>query len=79
MLGLLGLLDWRMTVISSNFVALLLIISLAISIHLVVRYRELHALDPDGDLRARVLRTVQLMAVPCFYTGLTTIVAFLPQ
>ncbi len=76
MLGLLGLLDWRMTVISSNFVALLLIISLAISIHLVVRYRELHALDPDGDLHARVLRTVQLMAVPCFYTGVTTIVAF---
>ncbi|HAN28708.1 MAG TPA: hypothetical protein DCP75_13475, partial [Haliea salexigens] len=48
MLGLLGWLDWRMTVISSNFVAVLLIISLAIAIHLVVRYRELHAEDPEG-------------------------------
>lgn len=76
MLGLLGALDWRMTVISSNFVAVLLIITLAICIHLVVRYRELHAEDPDGDLYQRVLSTVQLMAVPCFYTGITTIVAF---
>lgn len=76
MLGLLGALDWRMTVISSNFVAVLLIITLAIAIHLIVRYRELHALEPDGDLHERVLRTVQLMAIPCIYTGITTIVAF---
>lgn len=76
MLGLLGALDWRMTVISSNFVAVLLIITLAICIHLVVRYRELHAQDPDGELFKRVSLTVQLMAVPCFYTGLTTVVAF---
>lgn len=76
MLGLLGGLDWRMTVISSNFVAVLLIMTLAISIHLVVRYRELHALEPDGDLHERVLRTVRLMATPCIYTGITTIVAF---
>ena len=76
MLGLLGALDWRMTVISSNFVAVLLIITLAICIHLVVRYRELHAQEPDGELYPRVLTTMQLMAVPCFYTGITTIVAF---
>ena len=77
MLGLLGALDWRMTVISSNFVAVLLIITLAISIHLIVRYRELHAEDPDGDLHDRVVRSMQLMAIPCFYTGITTIVAFM--
>ena len=77
MLGLLGALDWRMTVISSNFVAVLLIITLAIAIHLIVRYRELHAEDPDGDLHERVVRSMQLMAVPCFYTGITTIVAFM--
>lgn len=76
MLGLLGALDWRMTVISSNFVAVLLIITFAISIHLIVRYRELHALDPQGDLHARVLESMRLMMVPCFYTGITTIVAF---
>ena len=76
MLGLLAFLDWRMTVISSNFVAVLLIITLAIVIHLIVRYRELHALDPDGDNRQRTLDAMRLMAVPCFYTGITTIVAF---
>jgi len=76
MLGLLGALDWRMTVISSNFVAVLLIITLAICIHLIVRYRELHARDPDGDLFERVSLTMRLMAVPCFYTGITTVVAF---
>jgi predicted RND superfamily exporter protein len=77
MLGLLAALDWRMTVISSNFVAVLLIITLAIAIHLIVRYRELHAADPDGDLHERVLQTTRLMAIPCFYTGITTIVAFI--
>jgi len=76
MLGLLGALDWRMTVISSNFVAVLLIITLAIAIHLIVRYRELHAQEPEGDLHERVLRTMQLMSIPCIYTGITTIVAF---
>ncbi|WP_235898502.1 efflux RND transporter permease subunit [Parahaliea maris] len=80
MLGILGFFDWRMTVISSNFVAVLLIISLAISIHLIVRYRELHAADlaqgTEGDIRHRVSETIRLMAVPCTYTGITTIVAF---
>ena len=76
MLGLLGVLDWRMTVISSNFVAVLLIITLAMTIHLIVHYRELHAQNPDGDLHKRVLQTMQLMAIPIFYTSITTIVAF---
>ncbi len=77
MLGLLAFLDWRMTVISSNFVAVLLIISLAIAIHLVVRYRELHAQHRDWSEHDRALQTVALMAVPCVYTGITTIVAFM--
>lgn len=76
MLGLLGWLDWRMTVISSNFVALLLIVTLAIAIHLVVRYRELHSAQPEASQRELVRETVRLMAIPCFYTSLTTAVAF---
>jgi predicted RND superfamily exporter protein len=77
MLGLLGALDWRMTVISSNFVAVLLIITLSLVIHLVVRYRELHAQEPDSELHLRVLESMRLMSKPCLYTGATTIVAFL--
>jgi len=77
MLGLLGALDWRMTVISSNFVAVLLIITLSIVIHLVVRFREMHAQHPELSLHERVLQSMRLMAVPCFYTSITTIVAFM--
>ena len=77
MMGLLGWLDWRMTVISSNFVALLLIITLAIAVHLVVRYRELQLLHPSASQRELALATVGVMLRPCLYTGLTTIVAFM--
>ncbi len=76
MLGLITLLDWRMTVISSNFVAILLIISLSIAIHLVVRYRELLADNPEKDQRELVKSATYLMIKPCIYTALTTIVAF---
>ncbi len=76
MLGLLAWLDWRMTVISSNFVALLLITTLAVTIHLVVRYRELQLDMPEADQFELVSATVRLMAVPCAYTSLTTAVAF---
>ncbi len=76
MLGFLSWVDWRLTVISSNFVALLLIISLAITIHLLVRYREYHAADPDAPQAELVMATVRFMAKPCLYTTLTTMVAF---
>jgi predicted RND superfamily exporter protein len=76
MLGLLGWLDWRMTVISSNFVALLLIVTLAITIHLVVRYRELQLEKPEASEHDLVLDTVRFMIIPCLYTSLTTAVAF---
>ncbi|WP_105101701.1 efflux RND transporter permease subunit [Microbulbifer pacificus] len=77
MLGLLSWLDWRMTVISANFVALLLIITLAITIHLAVRYREYFAEHPEWDRWQLASATVSFMAKPCLYTGLTTMVAFI--
>ncbi len=76
MLGFLSWIDWRLTVISSNFVSLLLIISLAITIHLLVRYREYHAAEPDLSQADLVMKTVRFMAKPCLYTTLTTMVAF---
>ncbi len=76
MLGYVSWLDWRLTVISSNFVALLLIISLAITIHLVVRYREYVDQYPAWTKEQWVIATVKFMARPCFYTAITTIVAF---
>ena len=76
MVGLLGFMGWRVTIVSSNFLSLLLILTLSLTIHLIVRYRELHAGHTDRDQRTLVLRTVRSKAVPCFYTAITTIVAF---
>lgn len=76
MLGYVSWLDWRLTVISSNFVALLLVISLAIIIHLVVRYREYEVEHPEWSQQQLVAATVKFMARPCLYTSLTTVVAF---
>lgn len=76
MLGWLSWIDWRMTVISSNFVALLLIMVFAFTIYVVVRYREIHAADPDADQADLVQQTVRDMVIPCLYSALTTIVAF---
>ena len=76
MVGLLGLLGWPVTVVSSNFVSLLLILNLALCVHLVVRHRELHELHPEHDQFTLVRDTVRSKFVPCLYTALTTMVAF---
>jgi len=77
MVGWLSWIDWRMTVISSNFVALLLIMVFAFTIYVVVRYREIHAAKPDASQTELVLETVSAMVIPCLYSALTTIVAFM--
>jgi len=76
MMGLLGLFGWEVTVISSNFISLQLIITMAISIHLIVRYRELHFLNPEAGLQNNILNAVKLMMRPCIYAALTTIAGF---
>jgi hypothetical protein len=76
MIGVLGLFDWPATVISSNFTALLFIITMSMAIHVVVRYRELAARDPERDYRDLVFEAACLVAKPCFYCALTTMVGF---
>jgi predicted RND superfamily exporter protein len=76
MMGLLGLFGWEVTVISSNFISLQLIITMAITIHLIVRYRELHVDNPEAEQRELILDTVCLMLRPCLYAALTTIAGF---
>ncbi|WP_273285683.1 efflux RND transporter permease subunit [Reinekea forsetii] len=77
MLGLLGWWRWPVTVISSNFISLLLILTLSMNIHMIVRYRELLRRNPAWDQRQLVVTTVRLIAIPCVYMALTTAVAFL--
>jgi len=76
MVGFLGYFDWRVTVISSNFISLLLIITMSLTIHLIVRYRILLENNPTADQKTVVFDTMRIMAKPCFYTAITTIVAF---
>jgi len=76
MLGYLGMVDWRVTVISSNFISLMLILTMSLNIHLIERYLEVHAQSPDEDQKTLVLETVRTIALPCLYTMLTTMVAF---
>ncbi|WP_251359340.1 RND family transporter [Kangiella sp. TOML190] len=75
--GLLSFLDWRITVISSNFPSILLIVVLALSVHLVVFYRDYISKHPELEQKQRVSITIKRMFWPCFYTALTTIVAFI--
>jgi predicted RND superfamily exporter protein len=77
MVGYLGWLDWRVTVISSNFISILTIITIALTVHLIVRYGELYTENPGMSQSELVSKTTKIMFQPCFYTALTTIVAFI--
>jgi predicted RND superfamily exporter protein len=76
MVGVLGLMDWRVTVVSSNFISLLLIITISLTVHLTVRYRELRATRHFSSHDKLLQHAVLSMFKPCLYTGLTTAVAF---
>ncbi len=76
MIGLLGLAGWNVTVISSNFISLMLIITMSMNVHLIVRYRQLRNDFPEYTQHELVLTTASKMVWPCLYTALTTILAF---
>ena len=76
MMGFLGIFGWEVTVISSNFISLQLIITMAIMIHLIVQYRELLFKHPEARQRDLILDTVRLKIKPCLYAALTSIAGF---
>ena len=76
MVGVLGFAGWKVTVISSNFLALMLIITISMNIHLIVRYRQLNRDNPDEDQTELVRTTTHKMFLPCLYTALTTVIGF---
>ena len=76
MMGLLGMFGWQVTVISSNFISLQLIITMAITIHLIVRYRGLALNQPDAEHRELISDTIRLMVTPCLFAALTTMAGF---
>ena len=77
MVGLLGLVGWKVTVISSNFIALMLILTMAMNIHMSVRYLQFKKENPNISKNEAILWTAERMFWPILYTVLTTICAFL--
>ncbi len=77
MIGLLGLIGWKVTVISSNFIALMLILNMAMNIHVTVRYLQLKKEFPELTKSEAVFEASRKMMLPILYTVLTTICAFL--
>ncbi|MDA9663269.1 MMPL family transporter [Candidatus Pelagibacter sp.] len=77
MTGLLGLMGWKVTVISSNFIALMLILTMAMNIHMSTRFLQLKKNFPDLSNSEVIKMTTGKMFWPILYTVLTTICAFL--
>ena len=77
MMGLLGLLGWKVTVISSNFIALMLILTMAMNIHMSTRFLQLAKEKPNLSKKEIILKTTSKMFWPILYTVLTTVFAFL--
>ena len=77
MMGLLGLLGWKVTVISSNFIALMLILTMAMNIHMSTRFLQIKETNPDKKILEIITLTTNKMFWPILYTVLTTIIAFL--
>ena len=74
--GVLGLFGWEVTVISSNFIALQLIITISIVLHLVVRYRELSTKYKKSSQYKLVINTILSKLNPSFFAIITTIAGF---
>ena len=77
MIGLLGLIGWKVTVRSSNFIALMLILNMAMNIHITVRFLQLKKEFPLLSKEETIMEACKKMILPILYTVLTTICAFL--
>ncbi len=75
--GLAALLDFQLTIISSNFVALLIIFSVTLSIHVIIRYQEIQALHPEDSVEDELKISLSQIVTPCSYMVLTSAIAFL--
>lgn len=75
-MGVVGWFNWKVTVVSANFISILMIISISLMVHLIVRYQELGSINKEVNQKDLVDKTLRQMFLPCLYTALTTIAAF---
>ena len=73
--GFLGFMDWKISVVSSNFIALLLILTISLTVHVLVKINELK--NESIDYKDSLTDSVNQMFLPCFFAAITTAVAFL--
>ena len=73
--SVLGLMDWKISVISSNFIALLLILTISLTVHVLVRFTEVSKTSDSIDRSIYI--TLNQMVMPCLFAALTTAIAFL--
>ena len=73
--SILGLMDWKISVISSNFIALLLILTISLTVHVLVRFTELSKVAHTTD--DAIYLSLNQMVMPCLFAALTTAIAFL--
>ena len=76
MIGVVSLLNWKVTVISSNFISLMLILTLSMTIHIIIRYRNLIKQSQSLSKTNLIIVNMSEMIRPCIFTALTTIFAF---
>ena len=77
MIGFLSTVGWKVTVISSNFIALMLILTMSMNIHYLVRYMQIDDMDTFDNVEVRIDKTSETIFFPILYAVLTTICAFL--
>ncbi|MDD2399354.1 MAG: MMPL family transporter, partial [Sulfurovum sp.] len=74
--GIIALMGLDVTVVSSNFVAMQLITTLSLVIHLIVSYREEYALFPNYSQKELIEITLKRMSVPSVFIVLTSVAGF---
>lgn len=74
--SLIGLFGLQLTIISSNFVALLIIFSITLSIHVIIRYLEVSSKNPQ-DQQNNLHHAIKQIATPCIYMVATSAIAFI--
>ena len=74
--GILSLFSWEITLVSSNFISLQLIMNISLVVHLIIKYKELYSLNENETQKNLLLNTVTSMAKPSFFVVITTMAGF---
>lgn len=75
--GIFAALGFKITVVSSNYVSLLLIINVSLVVHLIVSYLEFYSKFPKASQKNLLLAVLLTKQMPSLFAALTTMIGFL--